>query len=207
MPEDDPQPFNIQFKNASRWQQFFLICLFGSGVVGAIIEVINTRQIRWWMWVVLVIVCIYLVQVFQKTASSNTEHDVEKKTLGLQDFIDIVQHSELEIEFTEVSKLVSEAQTLEERQAVMQIVRTQYPKFIASARHLQIVLESLDIMQRTKVRNTLDSRFALAQKNQQAMFDALPYPTDAEKRDSQMTTLQNMYDECVQTMNDKKTNN
>ena len=129
----------------------------------------------------------------------------QRKTFGLADAMETVKSDQLEAEFGQVCELISGAQTADERKAVMQIVLREHPAMAEAARHLQVVLDSIAIMERTKVRKTLDSRFEVAKQNQQAMFDALPYPTDPAKQADQLASLQAMYEELIQVMPAPKT--
>ena len=150
----------------------------------------------WWMWVFLGIVVLWLVAKWLTRAPSGEQ----RKTFGLSDAMETVKNAQLEAEFGQVCGLIAGAQTAEERKSVMQTILREHPAMAEAARHLQVVLDSIAIMERTKVRKTLDSRFEVAKQNQQAMFDALPYPADPAKQADQLASLQAMYDELVQAM-------
>ena len=150
----------------------------------------------WWMWPLIGLFVLMLIAGWLTPKTS----DQKPKTFGLGDAMQAVRNSQLEEDFGQVSVMVYAADSAESRKAAMQTIRTEYPDLAEAARHLQVVLDSIAIMERTKVRKTLDSRFEVAKQNQQAMFDALPYPTDPAKQADQLASLQAMYDELVQAM-------
>lgn len=87
--------------------------------------------------------------------------------------------------FPEVLAIISQAEGYPASKLAMQEVRERYPSFAEAARHMQIVSDSLAIIEKTKVRATLMSRIEVLRTNQTAMYDALPFEVDSEARASQ----------------------
>lgn len=84
----------------------------------------------------------------------------------------------------EVLAIISQAEGYPASKLAMQEVRERYPSFAEAARHMQIVSDSLAIIEKTKVRATLMSRIEVLRANQTAMYDALPFKVDSEARAS-----------------------
>lgn len=124
------------------------------------------------------------------------EKQMTEGTFTLKGAVDLAQKIREEDafreQFAEVSALVLSANGLDESKHVMQIVRSRYPDFAVAMRHQQIVEQSIDIVEKTKNRQTLESRIEVIRQNQTAMFDALPFEVGQEARDRQSSKIDEM---------------
>lgn len=131
------------------------------------------------------------VRVFkpQEPSEIRTTEAINKQlaagTFSLDSGIKIGREEQYREQFSEVAMLLASADGYPASKLAMQEVLNRYPAFAESARHLQIIGESLDIIEKTKSLKTLESRAEVVRTNQAAMFDALPFPIDADTRATQ----------------------
>lgn len=88
-------------------------------------------------------------------------------------------------QFFEAFALILSAESYPQNKLAMQEVFERYPAFAEAARHMQIIADSLAIIETTKNRKTLESRVEVVRTNQAAMYDALPFKVDADARAAQ----------------------
>jgi len=111
--------------------------------------------------------------------------------------IKAVEEDKFQQQFSEVAMLIASANGYPASKLAMKEVLDRYPAFAESARHLQIIGESLDIIEKTKVLKTLESRAEVVRTNQAAMFDALPFPIDADTRATQEERIDQIVQEAI----------
>lgn len=117
-------------------------------------------------------------------------------TFSMAEAVKIARQTEAEDtyreQFLQVVAIISSADGYPASKEAMNTIRSEYPAFSEAARHLQIIGESIAIVEKTKVRATLESRIDVIRKNQTAMFDALPFDIDQDARDKQVAGINEM---------------
>ncbi len=103
---------------------------------------------------------------------------------------------QLRQQFTTISEWVSHANTPDERQQVMELVRLNYPQFQEAARHFLTTGESLDTIEKTTSKKQLEDSAEIARKSQTAMFNALPFAVDLSTRAKQEGSLSDLISEA-----------
>lgn len=109
--------------------------------------------------------------------------------------MELAQQERYRQQFPEVLRLILSAEGYPAAKQAMQTVLTQYPHFSEAARHMQIVAESLSIIEKTKNRATLESRVEVVRTSQAAMFETLPFTVDPETQAAQNVQIDQVLQE------------
>ncbi|MBK1683419.1 hypothetical protein [Rhodoferax fermentans] len=143
------------------------------------------------------------VRVFNPADTAETrvagaiKQQLTEGTFSLQGGIKLVREDQYREQFSEVAMLITTAEGYPASKLAMQEVLDRYPAFAESARHLQIINESLQIIEKTKNLKTLESRAEVVRTNQTAMFDALPFPIDETARAKQKESIDQIVREAI----------
>ena len=108
-------------------------------------------------------------------------------------------------QFLEVFALVLSAESYQETERAMHEVRERYPAFFESARHMQVIANSLALMESTESRGILESAMKVVRASQAEMYDALPFNVDAEARAAQDAGTNQILGECMARLSQLQT--
>jgi hypothetical protein len=118
---------------------------------------------------------------------------------------EVVVQGDSKAQFLEVFALFLSAESYEEIKQAMQEVRKRYPAFSESAPHMQVIADSLGIIESTQNRGTLESAIKVVRVSQAAMYDALPFKIDAEARAAQDAGINQMLEEGIARLSQLQT--
>lgn len=117
---------------------------------------------------------------------------------ALKQEMELAREERYRQQFPEVLRLIVSAEGYPAAKQAMKTVLTQYPHFAEAARHMQIVGESLSIIEKTQNRATLESRIAVIQENETAMYQALPFHVDADARAARAAAIDALLQEGLE---------
>ena len=141
------------------------------------------------IWIALVCVAAWLYHHWSRSRAQQLAATVPQQPAGA------VVQDDYKTQFLEVFALILSAESYQETKRAMQEVRERYPFFAESARHMQVIADSLAIIETTESRGTLESAIKAVRTSQAAMYDALPFNVAAEARAAQDAGTNQMLEE------------